>query len=250
MLPRTATTLLCALALSVAAALPAASSADEATGGTAAPDGQSTTGATGPGTAPATAANGTLKAGRGALLGRWQKVSGALDGTSSGRKLLVQIQRGSDSEWITVARATTGKQGRFSSRWRPEQIGRFTLRVVPAAGTATASAASDTHPTTPTTVYHAAIATQYGRGFYGSRTACGTILRPATIGVAHRTLPCGTMVEFYFRGATVRAPVIDRGPYANNADWDLTDAAARKLKFTGLDYVGAIRVGRVKLARG
>jgi hypothetical protein len=47
----------------------------------------------------------------------------------------------------------------------------------------------------------------------------------------------------------VRAPVVDRGPYANNATWDLTIAASRALRFNGKDYVGAIRVGKVKLTR-
>ena len=44
--------------------------------------------------------------------------------------------------------------------------------------------------------------------------------------------------------------MIDRGPYANGAAWDLTDAAARALRFDGLSYVGAMRIGRMSLARG
>jgi peptidoglycan lytic transglycosylase len=243
-MPRTATLLAAALALGVSLALPAGALADGSAGGTSAPDTSVSTGASTPGAANSA---GSLKAGRAALLGRWQRVAGTLDSAGAGQALLLQRTDGR-SGWVTVARATTGKAGGFSARWRPTQIGRFTLRAVPATASATASAA-DALPTTPTTVYRAAIATQYGEGSYGSRTACGVILRPTTIGVAHRTLPCGTMVEFYFRGATVRAPVIDRGPYANNADWDLTNAAASRLKFNGLDYVGAMRVGRVKLAR-
>jgi rare lipoprotein A len=249
MLPRTATTLAAALALSAPVALPAAALAGDANGGTAPPGQSSSTGATAPGAAPAYSAGGSLRAGRAALLGRWQRVTGTLEGSSRGRELLVQRSDGT-SGWVTVARAQTGDGGKFSARWRPDRIGRFTLRIVPAGSAQTASAASDAGPSTPTTVYRAAIATQYGRGSYGSRTACGVVLRKDTIGVAHRTLPCGTMVEFYYHGATVRAPVIDRGPYANHADWDLTDAAAAQLRFSGLDYVGAIRVGRVKLDRG
>jgi hypothetical protein len=33
------------------------------------------------------------------------------------------------------------------------------------------------------------------------------------VGVAHRTLPCGTMVQFRWHGRLAVAPVIDRGPY-------------------------------------
>lgn len=243
-MPRIATTLAAALALSVPVALPAGAAADN--GGTSADDPPASTGATAPGATGAQTSAGSLRAGRAALVGRWQRVTGTLDGTPSGRDLLVQ--RSAGDAWITVASVTTEQGGKFAARWRPDRVGHFTLRVVPAGATAMATTA-DALPTTLTTVYSAAIATQYGRGSYGSRTACGTILRPGTIGVAHRTLPCGTLVEFYYRGVTVRAPVIDRGPYANGADWDLTDAAARTLRFNGLDYVGAIRVGRVTLAR-
>jgi rare lipoprotein A len=244
-MPRIATTLAAVLALGVSAALPAGALAD-ATGGTTAPDPSANPGATSPTGTPAS--GGSLKAGRAALLGRWQRVAGALEGSGSGQALVVQRSDGR-SGWVTVARATTGKNGVFSARWRPNRIGRFTLRALPVTDTTASAAAADVLPTAPTTVYRAAIATQYGRGSYGTRTACGVILRPSTIGVAHRTLPCGTMIEFYYRGASVRATVIDRGPYANGASWDLTDAAARTLKFNGLDYVGAMRVGRITLAK-
>jgi rare lipoprotein A len=243
-MPRAATTLAATFAMGVSVALPAGAGADPS-GGSVAPDPSVQTGATSPTASPT--AGGSLKAGRGALLGRWQRVAGTLEGAGSGHNVLLQRSDGR-SGWVTVARASTGAGGGFAARWRPDRIGRFTLRAVPAGSTAAASA-TNALPTTPTTVYSAAIATQYGRGSYGSRTACGTILRPGTIGVAHRTLPCGTLIEFYYRGATVKAPVIDRGPYANGATWDLTDAAARVVRFNGLSYVGAIRVGRIQLSR-
>jgi rare lipoprotein A (peptidoglycan hydrolase) len=84
-----------------------------------------------------------------------------------------------------------------------------------------------------------AVATWYGPGFYGRRTACGVRLRRSTIGVAHRRLPCGTRVVFYYRGIFKSVPVIDRGPYAGNASWDLTAAAARGL---GLRRTARLRV--------
>lgn len=244
-MPRTATTLAAALTLGALLALPAGASADTS-GGTPADDPSVRTGATAPMAAPAV--GGSLKAGRAALLGRWQRIAGTLAGADAGQAFLLQRSDGR-SGWVTVARASTGNRGAFAARWRPDRIGRFTLRVVPAGAAPAVAAATDTLPTTPTTVYRPAMTTQYGRGSYGTRTACGTILRPGTIGVAHKTLPCGTLIEFYYRGKTVKAPVIDRGPYANGASWDLTDAAARVLRFNGLDYVGAIRVGRVQLTR-
>jgi len=73
------------------------------------------------------------------------------------------------------------------------------------------------------------IATWFGPGFYGNKTACGQTLTPAVIGVANRTLPCGTLIRVSYHGHAITVPVLDRGPYAHGADWDLTAGAARAL---------------------
>jgi hypothetical protein len=64
----------------------------------------------------------------------------------------------------------------------------------------------------------------YGPGFYGKRTACGLAYTKTIIGVAHRTLPCGTLVTFRnpSNGRTITVPVIDRGPYVAGRQWDLS----------------------------
>jgi rare lipoprotein A (peptidoglycan hydrolase) len=82
-----------------------------------------------------------------------------------------------------------------------------------------------------------AAATWYGPGFYGNRTACGQTLRPRTVGVAHRSLPCGTTVRFLYRGRSLIARVIDRGPYTAGHDWDLTNGARLALGFDGSNTV-------------
>jgi hypothetical protein len=66
----------------------------------------------------------------------------------------------------------------------------------------------------------------YGPGFYGRRTACGVAYTTTTLGVANRTLPCGTRVTFRNpkNGITITAPVIDRGPYVSGRQWDLSGA--------------------------
>jgi rare lipoprotein A len=81
------------------------------------------------------------------------------------------------------------------------------------------------------------IATWYGPGLWGNQTACGQKLRRKTVGVAHRKLPCGTEVTIAYKGETLTTEVIDRGPYANDADWDLTQAAAKALDFTETDEI-------------
>jgi rare lipoprotein A (peptidoglycan hydrolase) len=69
---------------------------------------------------------------------------------------------------------------------------------------------------------------------YGSPVACGGVLQVPQLGVANKTLPCGTEVIFVYGGRAIRVPVIDRGPYIPGREWDLTGAAAEALHFPGL----------------
>jgi hypothetical protein len=71
----------------------------------------------------------------------------------------------------------------------------------------------------------------YGPGFYGKRTACGYAYTTTIMGVAHRSLPCGTLVTFKnpANGRTITVPVIDRGPYVSGRTWDLSHGACVKL---------------------
>ncbi len=80
-------------------------------------------------------------------------------------------------------------------------------------------------------------ATWYGPGLYGRHTACGEVLRPDTVGVAHRSLPCGTMVKFAYHGHSLITQVIDRGPYTKGHAWDLTNGARMALGFEGAGQV-------------
>jgi hypothetical protein len=79
----------------------------------------------------------------------------------------------------------------------------------------------------------------YGPGFYGKRTACGHAMTESLVGVAHRTLPCGTRITFKnpSNGRIVTAPVVDRGPYVSGRQWDLTGGLCLKLRHC---YTGSI----------
>jgi len=90
-----------------------------------------------------------------------------------------------------------------------------------------------------------AIATWFGPGFYGQTTACGQTLTPVLVGVANRRLACGTLVSVSYRRHRLTLPVIDRGPYANGADWDLTAEAARALGIEDTVRIRARVVGSV-----
>ena len=97
-------------------------------------------------------------------------------------------------------------------------------------------------PATPVT--KAQVATWFGPGFYGQKTACGQTMSPLIVGVASRTLPCGTLVLVNYKGHRLTVPVIDRGPYANGATWDLTSGAASALTITETVHVKTKIVGQ------
>ncbi len=87
----------------------------------------------------------------------------------------------------------------------------------------------------------AGLASWYGPGFYGNALGCGGRLSPGTIGVAHKSLPCGTLVTLRHRRRTIRVRVIDRGPYAAGRTYDLTEATKDRLHFPSTGLVWSSR---------
>jgi hypothetical protein len=175
-----------------------------------------------------------------AMLRRGLRFSGSLPSSDAGK--VVEIERRGHQTgwtWAPTAHGTVQSDGSFSAYWPANHIGQFEFRAVVElqSGTTRGGLAS---PSVTAIVYRPAIATYYGSGFYGSQTACNVKLTPRTIGTANRTLPCGTKVAVYYGGRMIIVPVIDRGPYANHADWDLTEATAQKLGTPGVANVGAV----------
>lgn len=111
------------------------------------------------------------------------------------------------------------------------------------AGGASAPASATTAPAKKSAVRPSGIATWFGPGFYGQKTACGQTLTPGVIGIANRTLPCGTLVRVTYSTHTLTIPVLDRGPYSF-ADWDLTAGAASVLGITDTVRIRTRVVGR------
>ena len=176
------------------------------------------------------------------LAGAVVPVSGQLLTHEGRRKVLVQMSTGHG--WHTVARARTDAAGRFRTSFRPRTLGRLKLRVRlvgPSAGTSdiNSTIAGTRHQHGAVTVYRASTASWYGPGLYGGRTACGGTLNATTLGVANRTLPCGTRVTFRYHGRKVTATVIDRGPFVAGREWDLTPAVKARLGFPSTGTVWA-----------
>lgn len=87
-------------------------------------------------------------------------------------------------------------------------------------------------------------ASWYGAPLFGNSTACGQKFTPRIIGVAHKTLPCGTRVLIGYRGRFLLTRVIDRGPYTPGRTWDLSHAARIALGYEGIDPVRHLIVGK------
>lgn len=179
-----------------------------------------------------------------ALRGRMTELKGTRR-DAAGRQVTVQ-RLVPDEGWETLGTAPADAVGRFELPWRARDVGRYPLRTLldGLPGTAQAQTASTDGDAPELVVYRPVKATWYGPGFWNRRTACGKRLRKGTRGVAHRTLPCGSVVEVTYGGETVRATVIDRGPFRSGVHYDLTQATARDLGFDGVETIGVLTVSR------
>jgi hypothetical protein len=127
--------------------------------------------------------------------------------------------------WRTLARARTGTHGRFRLSYVPHRLESEIVRL---------RFAGDVygHPAHRRlgrlNVYRLAGASWYGGG---GGLACGGSLSSSTLGVANKTLPCGTLVTLRYNGRSIRVPVIDRGPYVAGREFDLTEATKAALGF-------------------
>ncbi len=146
----------------------------------------------------------------------------------SGLTVSLQVRRG--DRWKPIDRDRTDAAGRYHLRERLRRTGsaRVRVRVAAAPGVAPAKRAVGR-----LNVFRSANASWYGPGLYGRQTGCGGTLQAGKLGVAHKSLPCGTLVTFRHGDRTVRVPVIDRGPYVGGREYDLTAATAERLGFEG-----------------
>jgi rare lipoprotein A len=80
----------------------------------------------------------------------------------------------------------------------------------------------------------AGVASYYGPGFHGRRTANGERFDMHAMTAAHRTLPFGTLVKVtnLSNGKSTVVRVTDRGPYVGNRVIDLSVAAAKQIGST------------------
>jgi rare lipoprotein A len=163
------------------------------------------------------------------LVGSRARISGHLVSGQAG--VPVSLQRRAGDGWQTVDRSTSRPGGGFRLAFRPRAAGSAALRLAAGAERRMAGRLN---------AYRQAAASWYGPGLYGSRLACGGRLRPGTLGVAHKSLPCGARVTLRKGSRIVRVRVVDRGPFVGGREFDLTAATRARLHFG--------QVGRVLVA--
>lgn len=158
------------------------------------------------------------------LAGGRVRVSGRLLPAQPGR--VVRLQGRTGRGWRTLGRTRTGRRGGFSVRYRPASPQH--LRVLFSGDARNGRVLGDAGSVL---VFRADQASWYNDG---GMTACGF---HAGLGVANRTLPCGTRVTFMYGGRKVTATVDDRGPYVGGRNWDLNQSTAAALGFGGVGTV-------------
>jgi rare lipoprotein A len=215
------------LTMTTVAALPAAMAQSDAGGAPPATDAQTPTT-----TARAAATKSIVPGARrlDVVSGSRAHVRGQLFPATAGRR--VSLQQRSAGRWHAVDHAATDARGRFALGFRPRRPGSAPVRL---------HAGAVRKKVGQLNVYRPATASWYGPGLYGNHLGCGGRLYPTTLGVANKTMPCGTRLTLRHGSRRVHVRVIDRGPYVAGREFDLTAATRDRLHFSG---VGTVLVNR------
>jgi rare lipoprotein A len=159
-------------------------------------------------------------------VGRTAVVRGTLRPGRAGRT--VTLERRGGKGWKTIDKARTSRTGRFTLKSRRRSVDTAVVRVRFAGDR---GLRPEKRRIGRLNVYRPALASWYGPGLYGNALGCGGRLYRGTVGVAHKSLPCGTRVTLRKGKRIVRTRVIDRGPYVGAREFDLTQATKQRLGF-------------------
>ena len=158
--------------------------------------------------------------------GRTARISGRLLPAAAGRT--VTLERRGGRGWKTIDKARTSPGGAFRLRFKTRRVDTSRVRVRFSGDRQTQPAKRSAGRLN---VFRPALASWYGPGLFGNKLGCGGTLSAGTIGVAHKSLPCGTNIVLRKGKRIVRTEVIDRGPYVGAREFDLTQATKRRLGF-------------------
>ena len=87
--------------------------------------------------------------------------------------------------------------------------------------------------------HHEGMASWYGPGFHGRRTASGERFNQYAMTAAHKSLPLGSLVRVTSleTNHSIIVRINDRGPYRRGFIIDLSKGAAKALRMSGSEHV-------------
>jgi rare lipoprotein A len=181
---------------------------------------------------PPRAAVGLVLAGAMALIGAQQ----ALGGVAAAQPTQASVDS-HDLHSLASSDLTTASGTVLAAMPTGQYEKPFSPPLPTVAPTLAPTVAPTPEPAPAMRLFESGIASTYGEndGFEGNRTACGQIFHTQVVQIAHKSLPCGTLVrvEDVTNGHTVDAQVTDRGPYVAGRVVDLSWGAFRQLDATG-----------------
>jgi rare lipoprotein A len=101
-------------------------------------------------------------------------------------------------------------------------------------------------------IVESGVASWYGKPFHGRRTATGEVYDMNSMTAAHKTMPLPSyaLVRNPRNGRQVVVRVNDRGPFVDGRIIDLSHAAARKLRISGIGKVEVRRLTHAEIRSG
>jgi rare lipoprotein A len=134
--------------------------------------------------------------------------------------------------FITSARSTVDAMSRSRADY---------IAMHAPSGQQQPSTAASTTAATAKTARTLMVASWYGQKFQGRLTSSGERFDLRKLTAAHKTLPLGSIVRLTApsTGRSVVVRINDRGPWLKGRDFDLSEAAAKKL---GIHEIGVAAV--------
>lgn len=145
--------------------------------------------------------------------------------------VVAELRVGSTGRKVAEGTGEPGKRFRLQGTAQPGERLRLIVRRTDGA------AHTNDLPVGVVRRLRATVASWYGPGLFGNRTACGQTLTAGLRGVAHKQLPCGTKLTVRYRGRSTAATVVDRGPFHGGREFDLTYATAQAIGFKAVGRV-------------
>ena len=162
---------------------------------------------------------------------------------AAGQTVVVE-RREAGGDWQPATTAIAANDGSFDATWTTDHIGHF--RCARACGARPTAAPPPRPPPcrrATITVFRSTLATWFGPGFYGRRTACGQRMTHRLLGVRAPDAALRHEGRAALQGPHDHRAGRRSRPVRHGASYDLTSATAEALGMTQTSRIGAVRAG-------